>query len=118
MSELKINALASNGVDFEYEEMHRWKYLPPDAQAQFIAKGQQAATQAKAAAGTKEDAANITLTLSSVVDGQAQPDVVVPGLSQVAFTKLQRKGHNEAGNILSMGEKHAKSKQQGQRGNH
>jgi hypothetical protein len=112
---LDIKAVADNGTSFYYREEHGWKYLGDEGFAHFLAKGQQAAEHAKAAAGKKEDGADITLTLSSVVDGNPQPDTVVPGLSQEAFTHLQRKAHAEGDAILALGEKHAKEKAHGKR---
>lgn len=109
MKSLKTSAVVLNadGTVF-YEESHHWPKLDDNASAAF--KGFMAdSARMLNQRGGKYDG-DKTATLSAVVDGVAQPDLVAKGVSLEEVVQFQRHAHQFGGMLLDMGDQHARNK--------
>lgn len=111
MKDLAIKAVVTSADGFYYREEHEWRNMDQNsAPAKLIAeKMKEAADYAQKASSSGGDD-GLTATLSTTIDGGAQADVVVNGLSYEEVSKFQRKWQKWGDELVGHGEKLAKDK--------
>ncbi len=102
----------ANPDGFYYREEHEWRNLDAEASAKFEAFMKESVALINRE--TKNSQGPLVATLSSVIDGAAQPDIVVKNVSLDDVTKFERHAHKFGDALIGMGEERAKKKGRGQ----
>lgn len=108
MKTLALKAVVTGPDGFYYRHENEWHNISGDAE-KFFSGYLQESVRIVNQRGGKFDG-NMTATLSCVIDGAPQPDLVATGVSHDEVVQFERHAQKFGDRLLQMGEQHARQK--------